>query len=491
MHKKINLASIIYILLLAIHLFNCSSSDSPSDNDDDMVVIDDNDNNDDPDNNDDQIEYTTVNTIEEFIATLHQNDVNIKLTPGTYRFGPDDITSGLIPNNEMFIFRGNNTNYDFTGVKFEFKTELWSAYGYAEVRQLRLIGDNITLKNLTIEDIGMSAPAWRAQNIILDGTHNTIDGFNITSRGSYPYGYGDLFGKGGQNTISHRKHSTLLIRGENNTLKNTTIISRSYGHLVFVQGGIDILIENVNVEGELRTTDDILLEEGTGSPADNINFLTVFGYKVPPGYMISLQEAGFRCYTSGSHYITGETTRTERVTIKNCTATRVRSAFNTIFGTGPHIIENCTAIECETGFAIKAGNALIGCKADAKYGPAYNSGYNNDGDQQIELEILNSEGSYGTHPIAFIGGTEHRVTFTSSDNNVSQERPIQVGGILKIHRLLDLATPDPIDTRSSTLFNNTKYPVLLTSNSTTNSIYTCADVTDEGNLNFVSNEVCN
>ncbi len=493
--NKNKLYSIKYILVFIFSYITLScSSTSPAESDEEIIVIEDDTTATDEDEVEDEIEYTTVNTIAEFIASLNQNDVNIKLAPGTYSFGPDDVTSGLIPNYEIFVLRGNNTNYDFTDVIFEFDTDLFSSYGNEEVVEFRLYGENITVKNLTIIDIGDSAPTFRARNIHLDGVNNTIDGFNITSRGSYPYGYGDLFGKGGGSVISHTKHSTILIRGEGNTFKNSNITSRSYGHIVFIQGGKDVLIDNVYVEGDdMRTTDDVLAEEGTGSAADNVNFMTVWGYKVPPGYMISMQEAGFRSYESAEHYSgNGVTSTTENVTIRNCTAKHVRSGFNLVFGTGTMIMENCTSIENESGFAIQKGGSIINCKSDAKYGTVYQNAYENDSGITADITITNSDGSYGTHPIAYIGGSSQNITLKSEETNVSQERSIKLGGDKNDLRLLEDSNSSQNNhaTTSSTLINYSGFPVELTDVSSGNIIYSCGTVTDNGTANTVSQTSC-
>jgi hypothetical protein len=487
--NKLKITKYFFIFLLSFGALSCGSDDPVID---EPVVVDPID---DPvDDPVDEITYTTVNTIAELNATLNQNDVNIKLKSGTYRFGPDDVTSGLIPHYEMFVFRGNNSNYDFTDVTFEFETELWSSYGSEEVVQLRLYGQNITVKNLTVKDIGTSAPTHRARNMHLDGVNNTVDGFHFSTSGSYPYGYGDLFGKGGGSVINHHKHSAMLIRGEGNTFKNSKIFSKSYGHVVFIQGGKDVLIDNVYVEGDtMRTTDDILAEDGTGTPADNANFLTVWGFKVPPGYMISKQEAGFRSYASAEHYSgNGETSTTENVTIKNCTAKHVRSGFNLVFGNGTMIFENCTSIENESGFSIQKGGSIINCKSDVKYGVAYTNAYESDGNVTADITITNSEGSYGNHHVAYIGGANQNITLKSDGTAVSQEMSIQVGGGKGDLRHLNGVNSgqDNHTTTSTLLINNTKYPVEVASVTSGNSIHSCGTVTDNGTGNTTSKIDC-
>ncbi|WP_373942909.1 hypothetical protein OEG92_07375 [Polaribacter sejongensis] len=97
----------------------------------------------------------------------------------------------------------------------------------------------------------------------MDGSFNRIEGFHITAKGSFPYGYGDAFGKGGTYTIKHNKHSAFLIRGESNHAKGVTIIHRTYGHCMFMQAANNPIIEDCYLEGEMRSTDDMLAEKGT------------------------------------------------------------------------------------------------------------------------------------------------------------------------------------------------------------------------------------
>ena len=81
--------------------------------------------------------------------------------------------------------------------------------------------------NLTMVDDGAvtDRPTRRATNVVIDGSENRVEGFHMTIKGSWPYGYGDCFGKGGTDAvIKHYKHSALLIRGTSNHVKNCTLI---------------------------------------------------------------------------------------------------------------------------------------------------------------------------------------------------------------------------------------------------------------------------
>lgn len=476
---KYRITKIFWLFLSCSLLYNCSTNNNTVEEEtvikDDKIVTP-------------EMEYTTVNTIAEFITTLNQNDVNIKLAPGVYKFGPDDVTSGLIPYHEMIVFRGNNSNYDFTGVTFEFDTQLFREYGNAEVVELRLFGNNITVKNLTIIDTGTAHPLFRARNIHLDGLDNTIDGFNISSKGSFPYGYGDVFGKGSTYVIKHYKHSTILIRGERNYLKDCTITQKCYGHGIFVQGGIDTVIEGCHLIGEVRTTDDMLAEEGTGTPADNVNFMSVWGHKITPGSMFSLQEDGIRAYNTGPHYITGEIIHTSGMKVIDCTIAKFRSGVTIGFANNEKLVKNCEATGTENAFWVGSSGTIIDSRGDAVYGPIYSSQYESDKNCQIELTFIDKGyEKYGSHQAAYLGGTNQNITLKSSETNTNSSLNIAISGTKTGLRFLGGVEHKAT---SNTLINQTGYPVILGSNSIGCTVQSCASVTDHGLTNSIKQLNC-
>ncbi len=432
---------------------------------------------------------TTVTSINELVTYLNKDSVNIKMVPGTYEIGPDDVTSGLLPNANIFEFSGSNSTYDFTGVTFKFDTAIFQSYGKVEVNEIRVLGNNNVLKNLTMEDIGTVVPSKTALGIRYDGQDNLIQGFHMTIRGSTPYGYGDLFGKGSGSVISHKKHSAILIRGERNHLKGTTIIHRAYGHGIFVQGGIDSLIEDCYVEGETRTTDDVLLEEGTGTKADDVDFMTVWGYRVPAGYMFSLQEDGIRAYNNAGHYLTGELTNTRNMTVKNCTINGMRSGVTIGFCDNIKYIENCTAVGTENAFWAGSGGEVVNCKADAAYGVAYSTDYNTDSGTKVDITLIDSEYEYyGKHPLVYLGGSSHDVTINSERETTHDGGYIRVSGVRNGMRYFGDRDPKYFDQAAKNIIlnNYTDNPVVLDEECNNATIVTCASVTDDGTNNTIS-----
>jgi len=227
---------------------------------------------------------TEVNSLKALLPYLKEDNVKVKLKSGVYSITAKDIKNGdfssatVVKNraNVLLLFSGNNSVYDFTDVTINVNTEVFTAFTgkNTEVYEIQVIGNKNVLKNLTIADVGSvnDAPTRRATNIVMDGAENRIEGFHITTKGSYPYGYGEAFGKGGKSVINHRKHSSFLVRGYKNHAKNCTIIHRSYGHAMFMQAADWPIIEGCYIEGAMRSTDDMWTEKGTGSDADKVDF---------------------------------------------------------------------------------------------------------------------------------------------------------------------------------------------------------------------------
>jgi hypothetical protein len=396
----------------------------------------------------------------------------------------------LFSDPEILLFTGSNCTWDFTDVKFEFDTEILSAYD-SWVVEFWPVGDSCVFQNLTMEDIGMSTPTDGAEAIHLDGADNRIEGFHITARGSYPYGYGDIFGKGGGSVISHQKHPGVLVRGERNHLLNDTVIMRSYGHGIFMQGSEDALIENCYVEGELRTISEVLEEDGTNSAADNVDFLTVWGYyltELEYDYRFSLQEDGIRCYTTGTNY--GDTTSrsTTGTQIKNCTVVKMRSGVTIGWDYTDKVVENCKVLGCETGFWFGSDAEATGCSGDASVGPLISEDVARS-NSNIELTLLdNYVEKIGNTPYFFFAGDGHSLTLNDGTTSFNSDIELQVGGTRYGHRWLEGSDEEPI-TRSATnltFINNTKYPVVLEDNASDNEISSCGTVTDNGSDNSVT-----
>ncbi|WFO15944.1 hypothetical protein M601_019950 [Cellulophaga baltica 4] len=444
----------------------------------------------------------TVHSLSELIPYLDDDNVDVKLAPGVYSITVKDVENGLYQQETkiknvskvLLLFEGNKSTYDFRGVTLNIETKVFAAFGNVEVYEIQILGNSNVLKNLTLVDVGSvyDSPTRRACNIVMDGAHNRIEGFNVTTKGSYPYGYGDAFGKGGATVIPHQKHSSCLIRGESNHLKNSSFIHRSYGHCIFMQAASNPLIEGCYVEGEMRSTDDILAEKGTGTPADKVDFMTVWGYKLPAGYMLSTGEAGIRAYNAGETSIDGKfyARGTSNPTVLNCTVKYMRTGVTIAHATGKKYVEGCTAIACENGFSLGAGD-VVNCRADCTYGPVYTSTYETDENYNADITILASSLPYmnGSGSVAYIGGSGHNILLRGSDEGAKLGLKIKVGGDKNNIRLLHGNLPDQNNFKASNfeIQNLTHYPLLLSEKSTEVSGQSLGVVTDLGKKNKVNN----
>ncbi len=345
----------------------------------------------------------TVNSLEELLPYLKQDNVEVKLTPGVYIVTVKDVKAGKYPlraeveegkkNNTILLVEGSGSTYDFSGVTIEVETKVFGAFdNNNEFVELHILGNNNVVKNLKLMDVGSKDdfPPYGCVNIIMDGSYNRVEGVEVRSTGSMPYGYGEVFGKGGKNTIRHRKHSAILVRGDYNHLKDCRVIHRAYGHFVFMQAAHNPTIEGCYIEGEMVTTDDILKEKGTGSSADKINFKTVYGYKLPAGYTLSTGEDGIRTYNAGRTMVNGERMKrgSMNITVKDCVVKHARGGVALTLSSGFKRVENCTLIGCQGGYATGSGGEIINCRADVAFRAAFSTAYDRDRDITADITIM-------------------------------------------------------------------------------------------------------
>ena len=324
-------------------------------------------------------------------------------------------------------------------------------------------------------------------------SHNRVEGFHVTAKGSFPYGYGDAFGKGKDPVIPHRKHSACLIRGESNHLKGSTFIHRSYGHCIFMQAASNPIIEGNYVEGEVRKTDEMLAEAGSGSPADQVDFMTKWGYKLPKGYMLSTGEAGIRAYNGGETLIDGKfySRGTSNPTILNNVIKYMRTGVTISHATGKKYVEGCTVMGCENGYSLGVGE-VVNCRADCIYGPVYTSTYQSDGEYNADITIISSSESYynGSGSVAYIGGSDHRIILKGSSQGVDEGLRIRIGGEKNNIRLLNgnLSNQNNFKGMNLELQNLTAYPVYLTEECSYIRGQSLGEVHDKGVNNTIVHE---
>jgi hypothetical protein len=363
-----------------------------------------------------------VSGIAELMEASTESGRTIRLKPGIYQM-TDFIPLSSIPDRRerkeypFLVFSGNDNIYQLEGVIIELDTALRAALRPpVHTNEIIIAGSGNTFNGLEIRCIGNGTSPGGAL-VSIQGPGNTLVDCTFHVQGSYPYAYGDLFGKGGPDVLGHHKHSGIQIVASHTTLIGCHLRMRSFGHGYFIQKDAHhIRFENCTVEGEMRSTDDMLAE--TEGPAFKVDFRTISRNRdgqtrVTPGYIKSLAEDGFRTYSQNRD-----------VVFKNCTAIHMRSAFE-LRTKGGVTMENCKSIGCERGFWVSDNARLTDCQGDARYGPLLFVEGNN---AVIEMQLLPDQSDRKVHALASIHGTGNQVTFKpAGQENRTQALPILIG----------------------------------------------------------------
>lgn len=346
----------------------------------------------------------------------------VTMRPGIYRVS-DHIPLEAIPGRrvcgewQFLTFGGSHNVFRLNGVTIEVDTALRAALrAPIHTDEILVSGSSNEIVGLTITHVGDGASMGGAA-LGVTGDGNTLRDCTLRVRGSFPYGYGDLFGKGGSDVIGPRKKSGVHITGDGTRLLGCRLHMGSFGHGFYIQeDAADIRFENCHVEGVMRSTDDMLAE--TSGPASEIGFRTVAKNRlgenrVTPGYMKALSEDGFRTY--GQH---------RNLSFKDCTARNMRAGFELRSRTSVRL-EGCVAIGCERGYWVSGGATLVRCRGDARYGPLLF--VEGDG-ASLDLELDPAESPMNVHALATIQGGGHKVTIRQSSEGVrARPAPIMIG----------------------------------------------------------------
>lgn len=356
-----------------------------------------------------------ISSLAELAQAATQSGQQVKMKPGTYRLA-DFIPAASIPERrkkeqwQFITFSGNDNTFDLEGVVIELDTALREKlHSPIHTDEFLISGKNNTLKGLTITSLGKGT-AFAGAVLGVTGHGNTLRDCTIHVEGSAPYGYGDLFGKGG------RKHCGVHITGSRSQFIGCKVFQRAFGHGFYLQENCDdVLFENCHVEGVMRRTDEMLAE--TSGMAFDRKFMSEVmnrsGTKrIQPGYMKALSEDAFRTYTTHRGLV-----------FKNCSAKNMRGGFELRTKTAPKL-ENCSATGCERGFWVSTGAVVTECKGDAQFGPLL---YVEGDKAKVEVQLLPTEGDkVNVHNIAAIYGSGNEVKITAKGRRV-HALPILVG----------------------------------------------------------------
>ncbi len=360
----------------------------------------------------------------------NQDNMTITMTPGTYWMESE--------GNPLFLhFSGSNTTFDLTGVIIKMKTIELDGFGDG-VNVLNISGDHVVVDGLTLTMVkdpnnGLVdtygnpreyAPSKGCQLVRVTGSDTTIKNCTFTTGGSYPYGYGDAFGKGSRPStdgvtdsawISHSKQSGFLITGgaANVTVDGVILNMRSYGHgFFFQQGAHDLLFKDCQVLGDtMAESDDIIAH-----PEYQEWGYATYKEPIPAAIRISKHEGAFRTYGNAAYEENGFNQYIENITITNCRVERMRNAVAMGAHAGYLRVYDTVIEECEMGFgSSRYGDTLYqGCTGDAVNGPLIYFQYSVSAPATYEVELTGETPSNGVWPIALISGTGNKITLTSS-----------------------------------------------------------------------------
>ncbi|MFB9052687.1 hypothetical protein ACFFVB_06295 [Formosa undariae] len=391
-----------------------------------------------------------INSLKELVNYASKSSNVITMAPGVYQLTDYFTLDSMAVKHDrkafqFIVFSGSHNVFKLDGVEIVVDNKLRAALSPPlHSNEFLINGANNVFEGLSFKYKGeVNAPGGAVLEV--GGKDNTLKNVVLHVSGSFPYGYGDYLGKGKNNVVKHQKHSGLLITGFNTKLLACKVFMKSFGHAFFIQGGDNTYFKDCYAEGEIRSTDEMLAE--TSGPAFDNDFASIYmNYdgekKIPSGYMKSLNECGFRTYSTG------------KVTAVNCVAKNMRVGF----ALAKVSLDNCEAIDCERGYYLNKA-VTKNSRGDAKYGPLlYLVG---DEPSQIDLTLTPGESEMKVHALATISGTGHEVNIKSTDQNKRKKSiPIMLGYGMPSSG--EIASPLPAkDANHIKITNTTTMPIVV------------------------------
>jgi hypothetical protein len=401
--------------------------------------------------------YIEVDSLADLAREGAHDGRELRLKPGVHRMA-DYLTEAVLaeihaarkgvpgrPAVPMLVLRGDGNRIACEGAVIEIDTTLYKKLPGGYVRCLIVAGKGNTLTGLSIRHTGPNLGSG-GNTLSLAGENTVLEDVTLHVYGSFPYGYGDLLGKGGPNLVGILKQSGVQVLGSGSLLRRCRVYSRAFGHCFYIQQGGDIRLEDCYAEGVMRSTDEMLRD--TSGPAFDLGFRSVYPNRdgrhlITPGYVKSLVEDGFRTYGNAG-----------AVTLVNCTAINTRAGFE--IGTrddSPRkaVLENCVARGCERGYLIGSQTIVRRSRGDITHGPLL---YLRGGrDSAVELELVGDGPRSLVHTLATIAGQNHRVSLSAQlGERAIPALPILFGYGMPEHA--EMASPiKPAPARGITLIN--------------------------------------
>ena len=209
-----------------------------------------------------------VATLTELREAVQKSDQTIVMKPGRHTL--TDLPDG----SRDFPCSGSNNTIDLSGVYVTVPV------GTTRRSYITISGHNNVFRGGTFEDTYQSgvnevtdfsaynqnrstlAKGLRGSAVLrITGNDNTVVGTTLTIRGSFPYGYGSIYGIGRDNVFGLNKRCGILINGQRNTIDGCELQQRAFGHGIYMQSPADkTVIKNCLVEGRMRPSKDLYQE---------------------------------------------------------------------------------------------------------------------------------------------------------------------------------------------------------------------------------------
>lgn len=400
-----------------------------------------------------------VSSLAQLRNALAGSDQTLIMKPGYY-----DLTA-LEPDARRFLLTGSNNTIDLRGVYIEVPVGSTTRESYFVIEGSNnvIIGGEFedTYPNgfMTVtdfvsynEDSSLSFGLKGEPVMAILGNGNLIDGIKLTVRGSFPYGYGSLFGIGSGSSFGLSKRCGIVVKGDSNTIENTQLIQRAFCHGIYLQSPADnTTVRNTYVEGAVRASND-MLAEGEGSLPLRNSYLDVDGNPIASDEVHSLSEDGIRVYNGGGSVI-----------VENCTVKKMRGGIRLYLASSASVSNSIAQDNGATNYNMPSRGTVTQSVSNFTYSPVSDFRLSRS-NMNLELTIEASPNAIGAHNIADILGNNHDIVFLRADGpeDTQETRSIIVYG------------------NNSTIRNQTEYKITLLEGTSGNTIMSAGEVTDLG-----------